>query len=540
MLLAYLTLFAGLSISAVAEFYSIMGLIAIYPAAFWPIVIMGGALGLGKLTGTVWLKQNWYNAPAFLKTYLLPAVVVLMMITSIGVFGFLSKAHSDQSLVSGDVQSKISIYDEKIKTARENIEADRKAIKQMDEAVDQVMARSTSEGGADKANAIRKSQQRDRSSLAKDIEAQQKIIAQLNDEAAPIRAEVRKVEAEVGPIKYIAAFIYGNNPDANLLEKAVTWVSILIVIVLDPMAVIMLLASQYSFEYERKKRNPGLEIFAGKADIEMTEPEEEEQPWHFFDKARNVARRLDEQSYVAPIVPPTGPITSWTTTNYEPNEDTIAAMKEAREMAEHRKEAEEFPFRGKGAPISVPMTASYMQPKYEADTGPLTDKQVEQIRKMAKDELPTGELITRDSLFEEAEIEEGQYVQLTKEWADNIKDLVKDVEVDLDQPLPEETIITHTAEGITIEDAAGKSEITMGPNVSAIGNDYLSVDGQMYHHRAYDPKSKNAQEVVDRLNSTYVQNEEQKEGGLWSKIANKPISEEEYLKASQTKQHKDE
>jgi hypothetical protein len=189
-----------------------------------------------------------------MKSYALVAVTILMIITSLGIFGFLSKAHSDQTLVSGDVQSKIAIYDEKIKTARENIEADRRQLKQMDEAVDQIMARSTSEGGADKANAVRKSQQKDRSSLAKDIETQQKLIAGLNDEAAPIRAENRKVEAEVGPIKYIAAFIYGANPDANILERAVTWVIILIVIVFDPLAVVMLLAAQMTFGWIREER----------------------------------------------------------------------------------------------------------------------------------------------------------------------------------------------------------------------------------------------------------------------------------------------
>jgi hypothetical protein len=178
-----------------------------------------------------------------------------MLITSMGIFGFLSKAHNDQNLVSGDVQSKIAIYDEKIKTAKENIEANRKQLKQMDEAVDQVMGRSSDEKGADKANNIRRSQQRDRSALAKDIEANQKLIATLNDEAAPIRAEVRKVEAEVGPIKYIAKFIYGDKgADENMLEKAVTWIIIMIVIVFDPLAVIMLLAAQMTFGWMREQK----------------------------------------------------------------------------------------------------------------------------------------------------------------------------------------------------------------------------------------------------------------------------------------------
>jgi hypothetical protein len=231
----------------------VVGLTAIFSAAAIPIIIMGSALEVGKLVCASWLKANWERAPRFMKIYMTTAVIVLMLITSMGIFGFLSKAHNDQNLVSGDVQSKIAIFDEKIKTAKENIEADRKQLKQMDEAVDQIMARSTTEGGADKANSVRKSQQKDRSSLAKDIETQQKLITSLNDQAAPIRAEIRKVDAEVGPIKYIAAFIYGANPDASLLEQAVTWIIILIVIVFDPLAVIMLLASQMTFGWSKEK-----------------------------------------------------------------------------------------------------------------------------------------------------------------------------------------------------------------------------------------------------------------------------------------------
>jgi len=254
MILAWLLLLTGLTISAVAIYYSVVGLTAIFSAAVIPIIVMGSALEVGKLVCASWLKANWTRAPAYMKYYMISAVIILMIITSLGIFGFLSKAHNDQNLVSGDVQSKIAIYDEKIKTARENIEANRKQLKQMDEAVDQVMGRSTDEKGADKAVSVRKNQSRDRVALAKDIEANQKLIAKLNDEAAPIRAEVRKVEAEVGPIKYIASFIYGSNPDANVLEKAVTWVIIIIVVVFDPLAVILLLASQYSFQWFRTAR----------------------------------------------------------------------------------------------------------------------------------------------------------------------------------------------------------------------------------------------------------------------------------------------
>jgi hypothetical protein len=258
MILALLTFLAGISISSIAIYYSVLGLTSIFAAAFIPIVVMGTVLEVSKLVTAWWLKANWHRAPYSLKSYLSLAVVVLMLITSMGIFGFLSKAHSDQGLVSGDVAAKIAVYDEKIKTAKENIESDRRQLKQMDEAVDQIMGRSSDEKGADKSNAVRRSQQKDRAALAKDIEVNQKLIASLNEERAPIAAEVRKVEAEVGPIKYIAALLYGDNPDANLLEKSVVWVILTIVFVFDPLAVLLLLASQMSFQWlkDDKKEPP--------------------------------------------------------------------------------------------------------------------------------------------------------------------------------------------------------------------------------------------------------------------------------------------
>ena len=255
MLLTYLMLFVALCLSAVAAFYSIVGLTAIFAAAVIPIVIMGSILEVAKLVVTVWLHEYWKHAKLTMKLYLVPAVGMLMLITSMGIFGFLSKAHMDQSMVSGDVQAKIAIYDEKIRTERENIDVNRKALKQMDEAVDQVMGRSQDEKGADKAVAIRRAQQKERARLLADIAEAQKKITVFNEERAPIAAEVRKVEAEVGPIKYIAALIYDDNPDTNVLEKAVRWVIILLVIVFDPLAVMMLLAATESMAWERRRRN---------------------------------------------------------------------------------------------------------------------------------------------------------------------------------------------------------------------------------------------------------------------------------------------
>lgn len=254
MILAWLLLLTGLIISAVAIYYSVVGLAAIFAAAAIPIYIMGGALEVAKLVCASWLKANWEKIPRLMKTYMTIAVIVLMFITSMGIFGFLSKAHLDSSIVSGDVVDKVAIIDEKIKTEKDNIEASRKALRQMDEAVDQTMARSNDEKGADKAAALRRQQQRERTNLQNDIAKSQKAIAALNEERAPIAKDLRKVEAEVGPIKYIAKLIYGDNPDANILEKAVTWVIIVIVFVFDPLAVIMLLAAQMTFGWYKAQR----------------------------------------------------------------------------------------------------------------------------------------------------------------------------------------------------------------------------------------------------------------------------------------------
>jgi len=253
MFLSLITLAVALSLSVIAAYYSIAGLAAIFAAAVIPIMIMGSILELAKVVVTIWLHEYWSRARWLMKLYLVPAVVMLMLITSMGIFGFLSKAHSDQSLVSGDVSAKIAVYDEKIRTEKENIDVSRKSLKQMDEAVDQVMGRSSDTAGADKAVAVRRGQQKERQRLLAEIAESQKRITALNEERAPIAAEVRKVEAEVGPIKYIAALIYGDNPDANVLERAVRWVIILLVCVFDPLAIMMLLAATESLKWAREK-----------------------------------------------------------------------------------------------------------------------------------------------------------------------------------------------------------------------------------------------------------------------------------------------
>jgi len=314
-----LTLATALIISVSAAYYSILGLTAIFAAAFWPIVILGSSLEVGKIVSTLWLHRYWHRAELQYKIYLSSAVAILMVLTSMGVFGFLSKAHLDQAVPSGDIQAQVAIFDDKIKSQRDNIEAARKALRQMDEAVDQQMARSNDEQGAQRAANLRRSQGTERNRLNADISRAQAEIVKLQEQRAPIASEARKVEAEVGPIKYIAALIYGDNPEANVLEKAVRWVIILIVIVFDPLALTLLLAATKTLEWEQ-----GVNIFAtgkrrtdyepdnnslsddqiNQLNAQLQEAKVDTDTTVFFDRARNVAQSIDTGTYEPPVEEP--------------------------------------------------------------------------------------------------------------------------------------------------------------------------------------------------------------------------------------------
>ena len=303
MVFGYLLLLIALTISVTAAFYSIAGLTAIFAAAFWPIVIMGSVLELGKVITTVWLHKYWDRAALQFKLYLVPAIGILMLITSMGIFGFLSKAHLDQAVPAGDVSAQVQIFDDKIRTERDNIEAARKALKQMDAQVDEKLSRTTDDRGAERAVQIRRAQSKERTNLQNEIAAAQKKISSLQEQRAPIASQARKVEAEVGPIKYIAALIYGDNPDANLLEKAVRWVIILIVLVFDPLALVLILAADQTFEWHRPRK---------KLPYEQTE-ETVDDVEEFFNRGKQLAKAIDDNDGKFPnptYEPDDGPLTN--------------------------------------------------------------------------------------------------------------------------------------------------------------------------------------------------------------------------------------
>ena len=272
--MAILTLLVAIAISAVAAWYSIVGLMAIFAAAAIPIAIMGAVLEVGKLLTASWLYQNWKEAPKILKSYLTIAVVVLMFITSMGIFGFLSKAHIDQTVITGDNTLLIQQIDNKIQRQNKRIVDAENVIDQLDKAV-QTLIEYDRIRGPSGSIAVRESQKDERASLNNIIDDASDIISKLNSEKLVLSSEQLKLEAEVGPIKYIAALFY-EETNKSVLEEAVRWVIITIIFVFDPLAVLLIIAANMSINQVRNKPKKLVDAVDASKDFEPMQAEVEE------------------------------------------------------------------------------------------------------------------------------------------------------------------------------------------------------------------------------------------------------------------------
>ena len=249
MILALLTLLTALAISAVAAYYSIIGLIAIFSSAVIPIAVMGVVLETGKLVTAAWVYHHWKRTPTLLKTYLISAVVVLMFITSMGIFGFLSKAHIEQTTITSDNTLQIELIDSKIQRERATIERATKTLALLDSALEKYIELDRITKGLD----ARKNQEEERNELNTTIDESTTTIAELTQKKSELNATRIEIEAEVGPIKYIAELIYGES-SSGVLEDAVRGVILIIVFVFDPLAVLLLVAANQSLLQEQVKR----------------------------------------------------------------------------------------------------------------------------------------------------------------------------------------------------------------------------------------------------------------------------------------------
>ena len=249
MILALLTLFTALAISAVAAYYSIIGLIAIFSAAVVPIAVMGVVLELGKLVTASWLYHYWKRVPKLLKGYLISAVVVLMFITSMGIFGFLSKAHIEQTTITSDKSIEIQSVVSAIERHKKDINIAEFSLSLLDDA----LKKYTELGAVTKGLNARKDQEVERNELNKSIQSSTEQIAKLTKTKFGLQKEQLQIESEVGPIRYIAELIYGESSQ-GVLEDAVRWVIIIIVFVFDPLAVLLLISANITLKEERARR----------------------------------------------------------------------------------------------------------------------------------------------------------------------------------------------------------------------------------------------------------------------------------------------
>ena len=242
MVLSIVVFLTGISISAVAAYYSIIGLTAIFSGAFWSIVIMGGVLEIGKLVSVSWLYNNWKIAPFIIRTYLSIAVIILMLITSMGIFGYLSKSHIEQQVTSNSgVSDQILIIDNKIKVHTDTINDIDKQIVQIDTA----LSKLTDRGQAQTSIRIADQQRKTRDSLVVKKRLEIKLQSDLKGEKIKLDTEYRKIEAEIGPIKYVAELIYGSS-DTKVVDKSIRAVIMLLIFVFDPLAVLLLIAFNIS------------------------------------------------------------------------------------------------------------------------------------------------------------------------------------------------------------------------------------------------------------------------------------------------------
>jgi hypothetical protein len=250
-LMIYLLLLSALSLSGIAAWYAIAGLIAIFAALPVPIMIMGGALEVSKLVVASWLYSNFKQIPVLMRTYFTIALIVLMMLTSMGIFGYLSKAHLDQTMSTGDNTLQIELFDNKIARQQQRIADSETVLKQLDGAV-QALVDYDRIRGKDGAIAVRDSQKEEREKLTAVIDDASNMIAKYQQEKLVLSKEQLQLEAEVGPIKYIAALIYGEEESKSMLEEAVRIVILMIVFVFDPLAVLMVMAASRELSGRRK------------------------------------------------------------------------------------------------------------------------------------------------------------------------------------------------------------------------------------------------------------------------------------------------
>ena len=220
MIQVWLPFSTAIALSGIAAYYSVIGLAQIFPGSFWPIILMGSILEVAKLVTVSWLYNNWNNTIRVMRYYFLSAIVLLMVITSMGIFGYLSKAHLDSNVILGANTVQLKTLETQEKIAKDRLTY--------------LLQRA-----GDPATASNK--------IDKQIQDTQTELKRISTEKLPLMAEENKLSAEIGPIKYIAELFYSKD-DPGFIDKAVRAVIMIIIVVFDPLAVLLLIAANQTYK----------------------------------------------------------------------------------------------------------------------------------------------------------------------------------------------------------------------------------------------------------------------------------------------------
>ena len=252
MFLAIITLLSAISISVIAAGYSIIGLATLFAGAKVAIIAMGSVLEVGKLIAASWLYRNWNSnlLPRSIKWYLTSSVIVLVFVTSMGIYGFLSKAHLDQVRPSGNNAVQVALIDKQIDQQQIIIDRNESVLDQLDRVMEVYIENERVSKGLSE----RKKQKKERELLNNEIKIAMNTIAELSVQKSNLEIEQLKIEADVGPLKYVAELIYGDKAEDHF-DKAVRIIIIVLIFVFDPLAVLLLIAANISFKQRAMHKN---------------------------------------------------------------------------------------------------------------------------------------------------------------------------------------------------------------------------------------------------------------------------------------------
>ena len=237
----------AIGLSLIAAYYSVIGLAQIFPGSYWPIILMGSVLEASKLVTISWLYNNWNVTVRIMRYYFLVAITLLMMITSMGIFGYLSKAHLDSNIIIGANSVQIKTLEQQEKIAKERL--------------NYLLQRA-----GDPATASRK--------IDNQIQETQSELKRIANEKLPLLTEENKLAAEIGPIKYIAEALYDKD-DPDFIDKAVRAVIMIIIVVFDPLAVLLLIAANQTYRKLKEESTiqiPTIKVKAKKKKVLDTKP----------------------------------------------------------------------------------------------------------------------------------------------------------------------------------------------------------------------------------------------------------------------------